>query len=303
MISSSQYRALWTAALGVPLLLAAIAALQARIDGSTRAFNNQADALTLPSSGAVRRLSLGYDALAADIYWTRAVQYYGARAGSLGARYDQLFPLLDIATSLDPKLTVAYRFGAIFLSEPPPVGAGQTGLAIQLVKSGLAANPDNWQLASDLAFLYYWRLHDYPAASQAYFDGSRMTGAPSWMKIMAAIVAQRGGALDTSRLIWTEIYNSTNDKNVRDRALKTLRGLRALEDEQLLDQLAREYQQRFGHFPSSPSDLRDAGLVRGNPVDPQGYAYVFGPDGKSQLNPQSPVEIPQEVRLPGELAH
>jgi hypothetical protein len=300
MIPPSQIRVLWTAAVGVPLLFVAIAVLQTKIDVASRAVNEENSELLLRSGAAVRRMSLGYDSLAADIYWTRAVQYYGGRAGVSGANFQELFPLLDIATALDPKLIVAYRFGAIFLSEPPAQGAGRTDLAIELVKHGMAENPANWYLPSDLGFLYYWRLKDYPAAAQAYLEGSKIPDAPSWMRIMAALVAQRGGSIETSRMIWTQIYNSTQDKNVRDRALKTLRGLRALEDEQTLDGLAQQYKNRFRHFPASSADLRDAGLIRGNPVDPQGYPYVFGPDGRSRLDPQSPIVIPPGLQLPGE---
>lgn len=300
MSSSSQNRALWVAAVCVPLLFVAIAALQVKIDAGSSAFNRENEGLLLRSGSAVRRMTFGYDSLAADIYWTRVVQYYGSRAGVSGAKFEELWPLLDIATTLDSKLIVAYRFGAIFLSEPSPQGAGRTDLAINLVKRGMAENPDNWYLASDLAFLYYWHLKDYPAAAQAYLEGSKIPNAPSWFKIMAALVAQRGGSIETSRIIWTEIYNSTEDKTVRDRAIQTLRGLRALEDEQRLDELAQEYKNRFGHFPASPNDLHDAGLVRGNPVDPEGYPYVFGADGKAGLDPQSPVTIPAGLQLPGE---
>jgi hypothetical protein len=300
MMSPRQNRLPWTAAASVGLLFAAIAVLQAKIDAASPAVSQENSELLLRSGAAVRRMSLGYDSLAADVYWTRAVQYFGSRAGVSGAKFEQLFPLLDIATTLDPKLIVAYRFGAIFLSEPPPAGAGRTDLAIELVKHGMAENPDNWYLPSDLGFLYYWRLKDYSAAAAAYLEGSKIPNAPSWMKIMAALVAQRGGSIETSRIIWTQIYNSTQDRNVRDRAIQTLRGLRALEDQETLDGLAQQYKNRLGHFPSSSSDLRDAGLLRGNPVDPEGYPYVFGPDGKSRLDPQSPIVIPRGLQLPGE---
>ena len=287
---------------GVPLLLAAIAALQIEIDAGARAYHEENEQLLLRSAPAVRRMSFGYDALAADFYWTRAVQYYGSRAGIPDAKFEQLWPLLDIATTLDPKLIVAYRFGAIFLSEGPPAGPGRTDLAIELVKRGMAENPENWYLPSDLGFLYYWRLKDYRAAADAYLRGSKIPGAPSWMRMMAALVAQNGGSLETSRMIWTEIYNSTQDKTVRQRAITTLRGLRALEDEQQLDALAQEYKNRTGHFPVSLNDLHDAGLVRGDPVDPDGYPYVVGPDGKSKLDPRSSVTIPQGLQLPGDAA-
>jgi hypothetical protein len=302
MISPSQERALWTAVVGVPLLFAAIAALQIKIDAGAQAYHGEDEQLLLRSASAVRRMSFGYDALAADFYWTRTVQYYGSHAGIPGAKFDQLWPLLDITTTLDPKLIVAYRFGAVFLSEPPPAGAERTDLAVQLVKRGMAENPENWYLPSDLGFLYYWRLKDYRAASEAYLAGSKIPGAPSWMRIMAALVAQRGGSLETSRMIWTEIYNSTQDKTVRQRAITTVRGVRALEDEQQLDALAQEYRTRMGHFPASSNDLHDAGLVRGIPVDPDGFPYIFGTDGKSQLDPRSSVTISPGLQLPSDAA-
>ena len=243
-------------------------------------------------------MSLGYDSLLADIYWTRAVQYYGSRVGTEGARFELLWPLLDVATTLDPKLIVAYRFGAIFLSEPSPAGAGRTDLAIELVKRGIAANPDEWHLNADLGFLYYWRLRDYPNAAAAYLEGSKDPGAPFWLKMMAARISEKGGSLETSRLIWSQIYESSQDKTVRDKAMEMLRGLRAQEDEAQLDELAQEYQKRFGHFPASASEMRDARLLRGNPVDPAGYPYVFGADGKSSLDPQSPIVIAPKLNPP-----
>ncbi len=296
-------RAPWTSIACILLLLALIAGLQVKIDASSRAYTDESEELLLQSGRAVQRMSLGYDSLVADIYWTRAVQYYGARASISGSQFGLLWPLLDIATTLDPKLIVAYHFGAIFLSEPAPTGAGRPDLAISLVKKGMAANPDNWYLVGDLGFLYYWHEQNYAAAAQTYMDGSKIPGAPSSMKVMAALVAQRGGSIEASRMIWTEIYDSTQDKSVRERAIQTLRGLRVLEDEQQLDQLAQQYKDRFGHFPGTTADLRDAGFIRGNPVDPDGYPYAFGPDGKSALDPQSQIEIPKGLQLPSDVLH
>ena len=64
----------------------------------------------------MKRLSLGYDGLLADIYWTRAVQYFGTRHQQQRAQLQSLLaPLLEITTTLDPQLLVAYQFGANFL--------------------------------------------------------------------------------------------------------------------------------------------------------------------------------------------
>lgn len=297
-MSSPNRRLVWITAACVPLLFVCVAALQAGIDARTRSAVQERDELLLSSPSAVQKISLGYNSLMADIYWTRTVQYYGSRVATDHPNFDLLWPLLDITTTLDPKLVIAYRFGAVFLSEKGRGGAGRTDLAIELVKRGIAANPDEWILGSDLGFLYYWRMRDYPNSATAYLEASKKTNAPLWLKIMAAQVAHKGGSVETSRMIWSELYESTQNPSIRKRAAEMLRGLKAQEDEAQLDKLAGDYQKRFGRLPASIAELRDAGLVRGIPVDPEGYPYTFGPDGKARLNPQSSIVIPPEIKAP-----
>ena len=95
----------------------------------TLAAAQQQQLLYVRSPQALGRMVLGFDALAADLYWIRAIQHYGGdRLAAEGPRrrYELLYPLLDITTSLDPYFNIAYRFGAIFLSEPYPGRRGTT---------------------------------------------------------------------------------------------------------------------------------------------------------------------------------
>jgi hypothetical protein len=280
----------WFAIVITPVLLVCVVILQVRIDAQQNSLAEQHDELLIQSGPLLKKLSLGYDALLADIYWTRAVQYYGAKLPTSDRNYSLLFPMLDVATTLDPNLIAAYQFGAFFLSEKQG-GANRPDLAVQLVKKGVIANPDDWHIASDLGFLYYMRLIDYDKASAAYFATSKIPGAPSFFKILAARIASKGGALDTSRIIWSEVYESTQDPKVKKRALEALKGLKAQTDEMQLDAIAEEYQKRFGRYPQSIRELLDAGMIADNPVDPDGFPYVMGSDGKSQLDSRSTVVI------------
>src|ERR1051325_3140808 len=122
------------------------------------------ESLYITSGTSARRLSLGFNALAADLYWIRAIQYYGglklrsagiaANGATSGVReppdYKLLYPLLDLTTSLDPQFSIAYRFGAIFLAEPVPRGAGRPDLAIALLEKGLKARPAKWEYKQDI---------------------------------------------------------------------------------------------------------------------------------------------------------
>src|SRR5436305_12414397 len=151
------------------------------------------EVLYIPSAQTLKRMGLGYTGLLADIYWTRAVQYYGGKHHEEAMRYDLLYPLLDITTDLDPHLIVAYEFGSVFLSEAPPEGAGQPDKAVALAEKGIRANPDYWRLYFTLGFIHYFDRKDYKAAEQAFEKGSEHPQALSWMKVMAATMAQHAG--------------------------------------------------------------------------------------------------------------
>jgi hypothetical protein len=299
MVLSRQKRVRWISLSILPVLFLAAALLQRSIDAESHTLVDQDEGYLLQSPDTIKKLSLGYDGLLGDIYWTRAVQYYGSHTG-VGIHNPDLhllWPLLNVATTLDPKLEVAYHFGAIFLSETGSIGAGRTDLAIQLVKKGIAANPDVWQLGTDLGFLYYWRLKDYPDAAQAYLATSKIPSAPPWIKMMAARVAQTGGSIETSQMIWSEIYDSTKDPDVKQRAFNQLQGLSAQKDMLQLDELAQLYKQRFGRYPASEQEMRSGGILPGLPVDPAGFPYEIGPDGKAHLNSKTTFVMPAEPKV------
>jgi hypothetical protein len=289
--NKSHTRALLLALVAVPALFAVCAGLQMRIDADTLLMNQDKEELLLRSGALLKKLSLGYESLLADIYWTRVVQYYGVRARKPGATYESLWPLLDITTTLDPKLLIAYRFGAVFLSEQPPTGPGEADLAVQLVKRGIAENPDEWRLYQDLGFLYSIHLKDYKKAAEAYLEGSKNPNAQVWMKVMAARVAETGNQLETSRLIWTGVYSSTKDELIRHTALQHIHSLEAALGLERLNESSEDYWRKFGRFPASMQELRDAGLVGGTLQDPAGYPYVMGPNGVPQLDPKSPIVL------------
>jgi tetratricopeptide (TPR) repeat protein len=280
----------WVAVVIVPVLLVCVVALQRGIDSQRNILEKQSDELLIQSGPLLKRLSLGYDALLGDLYWTRAVQYYGAKLPTSDRDFHLLAPLLNVATTLDPNLIPAYHFGAFFLSEKQG-GAGRPDLAVDLVKKGIAANPENIQISADLGFLYYMRLKDYQKAAAAYLETSKIPGASQLFKVLAARIASRGGALDTSRMIWSEVYETTQDEQVKKRALEALKGLKAQSDEMQLDQLSDDYHDRFGRYPQSTRELVEAAIIKGIPLDPDGFPYVFGANGKSQLDPKSTVTI------------
>ncbi len=247
------------------------------------------DILFISSPSAVKRLSLGYEGLLADIYWTRAVQYFGGRHAAGADHYRLLAPLLEITTTLDPHLVVAYQFGANFLSPKPPNGAGMPDRAIKLVEHGVQNNPDDWKLYYELGFIYYMDVKDYTKAAEAFARGSQIPNAHPFLKVMAAQMAQHAGDTQMARALWTTTFESTQDKQIRSNAAAHLRALDVADDVSALEALVSQYRQLTGKTPASLEELVAAHYLKFTPIDPSGHAYRLMPDGTVQ------VEVPDDI--------
>jgi tetratricopeptide (TPR) repeat protein len=260
--------------------------------------------LYVPSGRLIEKLSLSYDAIAADAYWIRAIQHYGGdRLSDRARKFELLYPLLDITTTLDPLFTIAYRFGAIFLSEPYPGGAGRPDLAIKLLEKGIQAQPAKWQYYEDLGFVYYWQLRDYKAAADAFQRGADVPGSSWWMRSLAAVTFAQGGSRQAARFLWQQQLNETGNDWVRENAVMRLQQLDAMDQIDQLRALAAEYRRRSGRLPDSWSAMIGAGLLRGEPVDPSGVPYILNRStGEVTLKPSSrlaplPSEAPPDAPI------
>lgn len=281
------------------LLAASTVVLQAERDRRYARASEEARLLYLQSGEVAKRLALEYDALAADIYWIRTVLHYGGdRLKDPGkGRYELLAPLLDLTTALDPQFQIAYRFGAVFLAEPPPGGPGRVDLAEQLLKRGIAVSPEQWQYPHDLGFLYYWHVGDPAAAAEWFKRASELPGAPNWLGPLAAGMLARGGDRASSRMLLQRILEDADQEWLRQTALRWLRQLDALDRMEQLDAMLAQYRERFGP-PASWLDLIRAGWIPGVPVDPAGHPFELNAIwSTTRLSPQSPLNpLPEELQ-------
>jgi len=248
------------------------------------------EVLYINSPTVLKRASLGYDGLLADIYWTRAVQYFGNRHHNYAQSYNLLAPLLEITTTLDPHLLVAYQFGASFLAPKPPNGAGQSDRAVQLMEYGIQNNPNEWRLYYNLGFVYYTELKDFGKAADAFARGSQVPGAHPFLRVLAGLMAQHAGDFETARALWAATYQTSQDKLIRQNAAEHLRALRVDQDVTNLQGAVTRFGQRKGRLPSSISELAAAEGLRGIPVDPDGNPYRMTAEGRILV--QNPDDFP-----------
>jgi hypothetical protein len=274
----------------------------------------QVDApIYISSPPTLRRMTAGFSGLAADVYWIRAIQYYGGAKRRLeGTRlvpeppplladtsdYRHLYELLDITTSLDPKFDIAYRFGAVFLAEGYPTGPGRPDLAMTLLRKGLRERPEKWQYMEDIGFICYWYVQDYRCAADAFAGAAGIPGAPNWLRPLAATTLAQGGDRRTSRAMWLSILESADVDWLRVQAERRLLQLRALDDIDALQARVDEHRNRTGESPRDWTALIRSGLIRGIPRDPGGTPYDLTAEGTVRLGQRSTL-----APLPTEPAH
>jgi len=294
-------RGVWLGALLV-LLVAVAVGLQVVRDRAYPRDPIAESVLYVQSPAVMKRLALSFDPLVADVYWIRALQHFGGtrRSADSVKRYELLYPLLTIATELDPLFNIAYRFGSLFLAEPPPGGPGRPDQAIALLERGLEARPDSWRYMQDIGFIYYWWVHDYEAAADWFDRAADVPGAPWWLRSLAATTLVQGGDRQASRALWRSLLESADDNEwLRRDSARRLQQLDALDRIDELAVAVSRYQAAGGQPPYRWADLHRRGFVRGTPLDPTSTPFVLDPlTGRVEVARDSPL-WPMPAEPPG----
>jgi len=285
--------------LRLALLLLLVAPLvplsQRRIDGLVGGFRAQEDVLYFWSGEHVKRLVPGFESLAADLYWLRTVQYFGGqRLFAKGKDFELLRPLIDITTTLDPRLEIAYRYGAVFLSEPPPLGAGKPSEGVEVLERGVAALPESWRLRQDLAFFHYIFLNDAETAARVLLAAAEIPGAAFWLRTMAADLAASGGNREDSRRMWRQMFDQAEEGIIRENARLRLQILDSLDLADAIAGAVAEFERREGRRPARLTELQAAGLWRRPLVDLANVPYCYDVGtGRVFIQEASPMWRPQ----------
>jgi hypothetical protein len=288
--------------LAAAALLTAAARLQAVREHAYPPALDDEDTVEISSGSGIRRLTGAFDSLAADVYWVRAIQYYGGAKRRLTTRiapdpppmialdeYRQLYPMLEITTSLDPRFSIAYRFGSVFLAEAYPAGAGRPDLAVKLLEKGLREQPDKWEYMEDIGFVHYWYRHDFRSAAEWFAKAGEAPGAPWWMRSLAATTLAEGGDRRSSRTMWEGIRQSADNDWLRNNAERRLTQLRALDQIDSLQLAVDAFARRAGRSPSNWEEVGRVNNWAGVPLDPAGAPYDLTRDGRVAMSPRSPL--------------
>ena len=240
----------------------------------------------------LKGFALGAEGLLADWYWMRSLQYVGdklAKAPDENINLEDLtslkprllYPMLDNATDLDPKMMAAYTYGAMVL---PAIDPKQ---AIALTEKAISNDPGNWRMYQYLGYIH-WRLKDYEKAAIVYDRGSEISGAPQFMRMMSANMRTQGGSREIARAMYQQMLDEAQDQQTRNNAEFRLNEIDSLNEQDSMNEVLKKLSESSGRCPASlkelvphlrgvqlPNDKDFKVNPSGNLVDPTGVAYLL----------------------------
>jgi tetratricopeptide (TPR) repeat protein len=252
---------------------------------------NYADADLALQGAKIKDFSLGFNGLMADFYWMQSLQYVGNKLINTTQKVDienlrplnprLLYPLLDNASDLDPRFIEVYSYGAVVL---PAIDSAQ---AVKLTEKGIRSNPGEWRLYQHLGYIY-WKIGDYEKASEVYAEGAKIGGAPPFMKMMSAKMKNEGGSRETSREIYRQMLEQSEDTQIRDIAALRLAELDSFDERDAIRAALENFKTKNNRcannwreiFPLLQTSKLPGGKDfridnAGNVVDPTGAPYIL----------------------------
>lgn len=253
------------------LLLLLIVNFSYRIDLGKSPHELIGELMYFPSGTALRALSMGFYAPLSDLVWLRFIQYYGEHRMS-DAKFEFLYHILDILTTLDGKFLYAYTLGALMLTHD----AQRPDQARMLMKKGMQANPDDWRLPFMYGFIHYVFSREYNVAQTYFRISAQKPDASDIPKRWAAFVTYyRLGDLKTALALWLDLYNNTKNPEEKAIAERYIKKIKMKLDIELLNKKIAEFTKLTGRKPLNLKELIAYGIIDSIPAEPHGCHYLL----------------------------
>jgi hypothetical protein len=264
---------------------------QKRLD-SIRQKTFQEDLLYLPNDKLLNHFTAGMSSVIADFLWIRCIDYTVQHFKGDG-KFTWLNHMCNVITRLDPNFTSVYRYGGIFLAALK----ADDDAGIDLLKRGMANNPEAWELPYEIAMTYLLNRRDEPDSqvnAARYLGMAVETGnAPSFVIDVAGTMQVAHNLKDIERSMW-EKTRTSGDKFLRDLAERKLMELDLREACDALNKAIAMYSERYGKAPARIEDLVSGGIIERIPKDSLGGSFFIDSEGVAK---NTTVQSEQVQRL------
>lgn len=202
-------------------LLAGAVLLQAAID-SHHPRRRVEKLLYLPSGRFLKPAVLGFDNVAADWLWLRAIGYFGGHYMA-DRNYPWLAHMLNLITDLDPRFSIVYYFGGIVLA----IEAGQVDESIRLLEKGMLNLPHEWKYPFYLGFDHFYYKGDLVKAGDYISRAARLPGHPEYLPRLAASLYAKAGRMEDAIAFLEALSLTVEDERLRMNIWAKIQDLKA----------------------------------------------------------------------------
>lgn len=185
-------------------LLGSLALAYVALGQWQRARDVEQGLLSVPPARIVQAAACGFDNFLGDLFYMRFSTYWGYWL-THGRKYHNMYPLLDLITSLNPEFHPAYEVGALALAD-----SGEIEQSVRLLDKGAALHPQDYWYPYQAGLMLFLYSNKYVLAAH-YFDvaSHKPDADPSaayFEARMFNVARRRTDAIDE----WIHIYLTGN---------------------------------------------------------------------------------------------
>jgi len=205
----------------------------------------------VPDPRHVRALAAGFDAVLADYHWLEAVQIVGSAPSVDGPRASHLGRLIDVVTTLNPRVDHPYRFAAVWLTHDE----AQVRDGIRLLQRATANHPDDWRNHFYLGFAHFFYLGELELAAESLERAVRLPGSPAYLPRLVARLQAQTRDLEVAEVFLREMLRNATDPEDQVPLQIALDEIEIEHKARLLGRARRAYRELTGHDIASVEDL------------------------------------------------
>ena len=136
----------------------------------------------------------------------------------------------------------------------------------------------DWQPTHAMGFNAYYFLNQPGEAGRIFLEAAQVPNAPSFLSILGARLAQKGGETETAIVIMKSML--ANKSSEEPGYADMLDRLQALEGVFVIEKAVTKYVTVLGRKPSSLVELVDSEVLEQLPVNPYDLSYCIDTAGK-----------------------
>jgi hypothetical protein len=132
------------------------------------------------------------------------------RMSTLGL-VDDLYPLLDRVTTVDPHFLFPYLFGGVYVF----LDTGEYTSASNLLEKGYRANPERWEFPFYLGWIAWMDREDSVAVLRYLSEAVTKTGCPVYAADLLAGLSKRLDRSAFTKMYLERLYQSVDNAEIR----------------------------------------------------------------------------------------